>query len=88
MIVEIYAAIITVILGGACYAIWNVNRKNNYYEAWILAYQKALTAVLENMKSIDHSGAFASDDEVGQVFNLLKSQLFVLEEFITKGAIK
>jgi len=37
------------------------------------------------MRQIDANGAFESDDEVGQIFRMLKSQVLVLEQFSTAG---
>lgn len=42
------------------------------------AYYNNLQSLLENMRSIDTSGAFESDDEVGTIFTELKD---LIEEY-------
>ena len=85
MILEILFVIVLAVLSATIYIIRNLNRKLETYEAWIKAYYKSVDSILSNMKEIDASGAFESDDEVGQIFRMLKTQVMVLEQFSTKG---
>lgn len=50
-------------------------RKVNFYERWITSVTSDIKNVLDQMKAIDATGHFESDDEVGIVFNLLQETL-------------
>ena len=85
MITEIFLCIAVVLLVVTIYVAQNLYKKNETYEAWIKAYQNSVNTILSAMKDIDASGAFESDDEVGQIFRMIKSQVLVLEQFSTGG---
>ena len=82
---DIFLAIAVILLFACGYVITNLYKKIETYEAWIKAYQNSIGMILENMRQIDANGAFESDDEVGQIFRMLKSQVLVLEQFSTAG---
>jgi hypothetical protein len=92
MILETLCVLVIIALCGCVYVIRNLLKKLEIYEkwveesdAWIQAYYNAVATILNNMKQIDTSGAFETDDEVGQIFKMLKSQVMVLEQFSKPG---
>ena len=54
-------------------------KKINQYEDLILQFQRIINISTEKMKTIDASGTFESDDEVGFFFNQLKDLQLVLD---------
>ena len=73
--------ILSILLIASLYVNFNIFQKLKIYEAWIQAYARAVVTILENMKEIDKNGAFEEDDEVGNIFRQLKSQILVLQQF-------
>ena len=88
MILEILCGLQFIIICILFYVIWNISKKIDVYEAWIIAFQKTLESTLNNMKTLDKGGAFEADDEVGEIFRALKGELFVLSEFVAKGKVE
>ena len=68
----IFIIIFSLIFNGVLiYTTWNLFRKNEIAEDFIiLSYMSAEKALLE-MKDLDTSGAFEADDETGVVFKAL-----------------
>lgn len=88
MSAELLDGLLFLVVCAETYALFNVSRKIETYEAWIKAYQNAVETIITNMRNIDRSGAFEADDEVGTVFQQLKSQVLILEQFTKRGEIK
>ena len=66
MIVEIVLGVFVVV---ELYIIWNLMRKTETLETWIVNIENEMTQVQMDMKEIDDKGYFESDDEVGAKFN-------------------
>ena len=66
MIVEIVLGILVVV---ELYVIWNLMRKTETLETWIVNIENEMTQIQIDMKKIDDKGYFESDDEVGAKFN-------------------
>ena len=71
--------LLSLVVTGCSYVIWNLNSKViNYenrieeYETWINNFSDTVKDVDDKMKQIDSSGTFESDDEVGTFFTTLK----------------
>ena len=66
MIVEIVLGVFVVV---ELYIIWNLMRKTETLETWIVNIENEMTQIQIDMKKIDDKGYFESDDEVGAKFN-------------------
>ena len=84
----IILSITVVILG---YTTFNLLRKNEKQEDILAGYMTYLNKISDTiemadkkLKEVDHRGAFKSDDEVGFVFEQIKTIQTVLNAFIIK----
>ena len=80
---------ITVMILG--YTTFNLLRKNEKQEDILAGYMTYLNKISDTiemadkkLKEVDHRGAFKSDDEVGFVFEQIKTIQTVLNAFIIK----
>ena len=69
MIIEIILLIFILI---EAYVIWNLMRKAEVLETWVEEFTVLIESVNQELQTIDQSGAFAADDEVGATFNQIK----------------
>ena len=69
MIIEIILLIFVLI---EAYVIWNLMRKAEVLETWVEEFTVLIESVNQELQTIDQSGAFAADDEVGATFNQIK----------------
>ena len=76
MIFEIFLGGLLVIEG---YIIWNLFRKTELLETWVEDFTQRIQTVQNDLKDIDSSGAFESDDEVGAIFEQIKETVKKLE---------
>ena len=76
MIFEIFLGIIIFTEG---YVIWNLFRKTELLETWVEDFTQRIQIVQNNLKDIDSSGAFESDDEVGTIFEQIKETVNQLD---------
>ena len=74
MIIEI---ILSTILLIESYVIWNLMKKAETLETWI----EDFTETIEYVKKIDATGHFESDDEVGAIFEQIKTTTNQLQQF-------
>jgi len=89
---EIYIIIIlSFILSGCVYVIWNLNSKVTTYEEQIEDYQEWIDSFTETvedvdvkLKQIDNNGTFEADDEVGTFFQTLKILMGQITEYWEK----
>ena len=79
-------AVILVVMGICIYININLLLKiealtdrNDVLSEQLLATSINIQTTLSNMQTIDSKGGFESDDEVGSVFDALKTELHVLE---------
>ena len=65
----------------SCYIIWNLTTKQEMLEDWIADFIKAIEKIQFDLKQIDYKGYFEADDEVGQIFNQIKTTVSQLDRF-------
>ena len=82
MIVEIVILGSVVLAEG--YVIWNLNRKTELLETWVENFSDRITQVQRELKDIDSTGHFESDDEIGAIFDSIKEVINELNDF-TEG---
>ena len=81
MIIEIFLVLVTLLFIASCYVIWNINTKLESLEDWISDFINTIEKVQMDMKKIDYKGYFEADDEVGQIFNQIKTTINQLDRF-------
>jgi len=79
MILEIILG--TVVIAES-YIIWNLFRKTELLETWVEDFTQKIQTIQNELKQIDVSGAFESDDEVGETFKQIKEIVNQLETLI------
>ena len=77
MIIEIVLGIVVLIEG---YVIWNLMRKTELLETWVEDFGNRVTRVQQELKDIDSTGHFESDDEVGTIFKQIKDTIEQLND--------
>lgn len=65
----------------SCYVIWNLNKKLELLENWIEDFINTIAKVQLELKKVDYKGYFEADDEVGQIFNQIKTTVSQLDRF-------
>ena len=65
----------------SCYVIWNLNSKLESLETWIEDFINSIVKVQVEIEKIDYKGYFEADDEVGQIFNQIKTTVSQLDRF-------
>ena len=78
MIIEIVLGLLVVIEG---YVIWNLFRKTEFLETWVEDFTQVVQQVDTDLKEIDSTGHFESDDEIGSIFEAIKGTVKQLETF-------
>ena len=77
--------VLVVILGFTTFNLLHKNEKQEDILIGYLDYLDKMSKVIEasdkKLKEIDHSGAFKSDDEVGQFFDSIKEIQNILNDF-------
>ena len=88
IILTIILALMVVILG---YTTFNLLKKNEKQEDILAGYMTYLNNISDTieatdkkLKEVDYKGSFKSDDEVGFVFEQIKSIQTILNAFIIK----
>ena len=81
MITEIFLALVSLLFLASCYVIWNLNMKLESFEDWITDFINTIEKVQMDLKKIDYKGYFEADDEVGQIFNQIKTTVSQLDRF-------
>jgi|TARA_Y100001963_G_C6618090_1_gene370359 hypothetical protein len=76
MVVEIILGLLVLTEG---YVIWNLFRKTELLETWVEDFTQRIETVQNDLKNIDSSGAFESDDEVGSIFEQIKETVNQLD---------
>ena len=82
MIEGIIITILVILLGTSGYVIWNLNRKLEHMESWVESFVLRVRDTYNNMMDVDSKGHFESDDEVGSIFQGIKSIITELNESI------
>ena len=84
MIIEIILGLLVLAEG---YVIWNLTRKTEMLETWIEDFSDRITRVQQELKDIDSTGHFESDDEIGSIFNGIKDIISELDNFVESEEI-
>ena len=84
MIIEIVLGIVILVEG---YVIWNLMRKTELLETWVEDFGDRITQVQQELKDIDSTGHFESDDEVGSIFDSIKEVVNELNDFTEREEI-
>ena len=77
MVIEIILGLIVLTEG---YVIWNLFRKAELLETWVETFTRRNEYIQEDVKNIDSTGHFESDDEVGTIFEQIKKTLQQLND--------
>jgi hypothetical protein len=81
MIIEIVLGLLVLAEG---YVIWNLTRKTELLETWVENFSDKVTQVQQELKDIDSTGHFESDDEIGSIFSSIKEVIDELND-LTEG---
>tara|TARA_B100000214_G_scaffold335816_1_gene279342 strand:+ start:283 stop:543 length:261 start_codon:yes stop_codon:yes gene_type:complete len=81
MIIEIVLGIVILVEG---YVIWNLMRKTELLETWVEDFGDRISQVQRELKEIDSTGHFESDDEIGSIFKSIKEVINELND-LTEG---
>ena len=81
MVLEISLVLVTLLFIASCYVIWNLNTKLESLEDWITDFINTIVKVQMDMAKIDYKGYFEADDEVGQIFEQIKTTINQLDRF-------
>ena len=65
-----------------CYVIWNLMKKTELLETWVEAFTRRIEYIQEDLKNIDSTGHFESDDEIGAIFDSIKEIINDLNNFV------
>ncbi len=77
MVIEIILGVIVLTEG---YVIWNLFRKAELLETWVETFTRRIEYIQEDLKNIDSTGHFESDDEVGTIFKQIKDTIEQLND--------
>ena len=85
----IILSILVVILGFTTFNLLRKNEKQEDILAGYMSYLNKISDIIEasdkKLKEVDHRGSFKSDDEVGFIFEQIKSIQTILNTFIIKN---
>tara|TARA_R110000744_G_scaffold352376_1_gene458435 strand:+ start:705 stop:953 length:249 start_codon:yes stop_codon:yes gene_type:complete len=74
-------AILSALLIVSLFIIWNLMKKNERVEDFIVKQSEAIDYCDKRLKTIDEKGSFIADDEVGWFFQNIKDIQEALNEF-------
>jgi len=81
MVLEISLVLVSLLFLTSCYVIWNLNTKLESLEDWITDFINTIEKVQTDLKKIDYKGYFEADDEVGAIFEQIKTIINQLDRF-------
>jgi len=81
MVLEISLVLVSLLFLTSCYIIWNINTKLESLEDWVTDFINTIEKVQTDLKKIDYKGYFESDDEVGAIFEQIKTTINQLDRF-------
>ena len=84
MIIELGLVIFIIADIVGCYVIWNLMKKTELLETWIEDFSDRIERVQQELKDIDSTGHFESDDEIGTIFESIKEVVNDISNFTTK----
>ena len=82
MIIEILLGLMVVIFITESYVIWNLLNKVELLETWVEDFSDRVAGTCEEIKTIDSTGHFEADDEVGSIFTSIKDTIEELNQYI------
>ena len=82
MILEIILGLLVVIFITESYVIWNLLNKVELLETWVEDFSDRVANTYEEIKTIDSTGHFEADDEVGSIFTSIKETIEELNQYI------
>ena len=81
MVLEISLVLVSLLFITSCYVIWNINTKLESLEDWVTDFINTIEKVQRDLKQIDYKGYFEADDEVGAIFEQIKTAINQLDRF-------
>ena len=81
MVLEISLVLVSLLFLTSCYVIWNLNTKLELLEDWVTDFINTIEKVQTDLKKIDYKGYFEADDEVGAIFEQIKTTVNQLDRF-------
>ena len=81
MVLEISLVLVSLLFLTSCYVIWNLNTKLESLEDWVTDFINTIVKVQTDLKKIDYKGYFEADDEVGAIFEQIKTTINQLDRF-------
>ena len=81
MVLEISLVLVSLLFITSCYVIWNINTKLESLEDWVTDFINTIEKVQTDLKKIDYKGYFEADDEVGAIFEQIKTTINQLDRF-------
>jgi len=84
MLTNIFISILIIIIGILGYGVYNLIKKNEYYEDFVEKQSEAISACDKRLKEIDDRGIFYADDEIGWFFQEVKNIQEAINEFRLK----
>jgi hypothetical protein len=84
MIIELGLVIFIIADIVGCYVIWNLMKKTELLETWIEDFSDRIERVQQELKDIDSTGHFESDDEIGTIFESIKEVVNDISNFTAK----
>ena len=80
MLLEIILGLMVIIFITESYVIWNLLNKVELLETWVEDFSDRVAGTWEEIKTIDSTGHFEADDEVGSIFTSIKETIDELNE--------
>ena len=84
MIFEILTGVFVLTTIAGMYSSWNLMKKQEVTEDWLVALENRLSNIIKETKDIDDKGMFEADDEVGTIFEQINSMIVTLNDFLAK----
>ena len=81
MVLEISLVLVSLLFLASCYVISNLNTKLESLEDWVTDFINTIEKVQMDVKKIDYKGYFEADDEVGVIFEQIKTTINQLDRF-------
>ena len=82
MILEILLGLLVVIFIIESYVVWNLLNKVELLETWVEDFSDRVAGTWEEIQTIDSTGHFEADDEVGSIFTSIKQTIEELNQYI------
>ena len=82
MILEILLGLLVVIFIIESYVVWNLLNKVELLETWVEDFSDRVAGTWEEIQTIDSTGHFEADDEVGTIFTSIKQTIEELNQYI------